>query len=120
MSELAQIVPSGTSIEDASNKANKFDTYQGLPSLQYLFEKELIELPNRDLSDQEKNKFLLHEFKYMKSSSHVDVIDALLRVETIIRLNYSIGMHDPNFSLRKINRDQYDPTDLDKESLRVF
>ena len=58
MSELQKILPPHVSIVDATNHGSKFDTYTGLPSMQYLFQKQFIDLPNRDVDDKEKNGFL--------------------------------------------------------------
>lgn len=120
MSELQKILPPHVAIVDATNHGSKFDTYQGLPSLQYLFQKQLISLPNREKEDKEKNGFLIHELKYMKTATHLDVLDAILRADTVIRTHYYIGNIDPNFSIRKISRDKAKLSELDMDALSVF
>ena len=120
MSELQKILPPHVSIVDATNHGSKFDTYAGLPSMQYLFQKQFINLPNRDVDDKEKNWFLIHELKYMKTANHLDALDSLLRADTVIRTHFYIGSIHPNFKVRKIARDKEQLSDLDMDALSVF
>jgi hypothetical protein len=120
MNELQKLLPPSVFIVDATNFGNKFDTYTGLPSLTYLFEKGLIILPNRDSSDKEKNGFLIHELKYMKTAQHKDLLDALLRVDTVIRTQYYTGTHNQDFTVRRINKAKYELSKLDEDINTVF
>ena len=120
MSELQKILPPHVTIVDATNHGSKFDTYKGLPSLQYVFQQQLIELPNATQEDKEKNQFLIHELKFMQTANHVDVLDAILRADTVIRTHYYSLTIDPNFSVRSINKDKLKLSESEMESLRVF
>lgn len=120
MSELQRLLPPHVSIIDATNHGSKFDSYMGLPSLQYLFQKQLINLPNREVSDKEKNGFLIHELKYMKTANHLDLLDSLLRADIVIRKYYYVWSIDEKFNIRKIARDKAQLSDLDMDALSVF
>lgn len=91
-----------------------------MPSLQYVFQQQLIELPNATPEDKEKNQFLIHELKFMQTANHVDVLDAILRADTIIRTHYYSLTIDPNFSVRRINKDKVTLSEVEKDALRVF
>ena len=122
-SELAKLIPAHVGIVDTTNYAGKFDTFKWLPSMEYLFTKAIIDLPNRTEEDKEKNKFFLHEVKYMQTANHVDVLDAMLRADTVIRDQYVTIWHDENFSVRKneaSNNTRYNVSDLDKDILTTF
>ena len=118
-SELQRLLPSYVNIVDTSNHSSKFDTFKWLPSLEYLFTNRLIDLPNQSTEDKDKNKFLFHELKYMQTASHVDLLDALLRADTVVRDNYWTYGYDQNFNVRN-RTDKYIPSDLDKDLLTVF
>ena len=120
--ELKRLVPQHVNIINAGNKNNKFDTITGLPSLEYMFTKELLELAYKDASDQKKTEWLLYEFKHMKVAWHVDVIDSLLRADTVIRRHYYQGNYDPEFSVRKRQQEDKETqlSSLDMEMASVF
>jgi len=118
--ELQKLLPSDVIIVDATNQGNKFDTLTGIPSLTYLFEKKLIELPNQTGEDKTKNQFLIHELKYMKMAQHFDLLDACLRCDTVIRMYYYVGSYNPNFSVRNIPKQKTELSDDDIEALSVF
>lgn len=82
----------------------------------------MITLAYKDSEDIEKTDWLLYELKYMKTAGHVDLIDSLLRADTVIRKYYYKGTSDPNFSVRKWKDDdkEYQPTDMEMEGLTVF
>lgn len=80
----------------------------------------MIELPNATPEDKEKNQFLIHELKFMQTANHVDVLDAILRADTIIRTHYYSLTIDPNFSVRRINKDKVTLSEVEKDALRVF
>jgi len=101
MWELRKIIPSHIRIINASNKKSKFDFFQWLPSLQYLFEKRLIKLAAMTLEDNKKSDFLIYEMLLLDNAKHVDVIDALLRVDLAIRKYYWSVVY------RKLNYDKY-------------
>jgi hypothetical protein len=120
--ELELLLPHTCNIANATNKGNKFDPILWLPSLYYLFTDNLIELPARDDEDKKKNDFMKHELLYLSNAWHVDVIDALLRADTVIRDMYGSISFNPNFSVRKINRDKdrYRLSPQELEELTIY
>ena len=102
--ELKNMISGNVDIVDSSNNKNKFDRYLWLPSLLHVFEKAQYELAFSTAADQEATNFLTYELINMQTANHVDVSDAILRVEAVIRKTYKQYEHDPNFSLRHINK----------------
>lgn len=104
MSEIKKLLHPSCKVIDATNKWSKLDTFTWLPSLTYLFEKDLINLACGDRESKDKTDWLRYEILFMRTSSHLDVVDALLRVDIAIRqsyrhatfkeLNYDKIMHD--------------------------
>jgi hypothetical protein len=104
--ELQHMIKGNVELLDASNYKSKFDRYIWLPSLLHVFEKWLYELAFQTEADKEATNFLAYELVNMSTATHVDVADAILRAETVITKNYKSYYHDPNFSLRHINKDK--------------
>lgn len=68
-------------IVDTGSRKGKLDKAEGLPSMQYVFEKKQYEIPYGDDYSKSIVNAMTAEFTNLKTSPHDDLADCLLRAE---------------------------------------
>lgn len=87
---------------DTGSHRGKFDLFEGIPSMLYVWEKKLYSIPYADDYSRATANILFSELRELASADHDDVADALLRAEKVIKQNEGKEIkYEKDFSIYK-------------------